>query len=559
MKKLFLNCAFILLCFVIIDNLLVILTFLTSSKLLPLVLPLSLLVSILTFIFLERKANKTDILLPIIFSLLLVGVSIAISVFYFDLSWDGQWYLQSAIYHLENSWNPFLESIKEFEIFNSTPINHFPKSSWYFAASVFSTLGVFEAGKGINFILLFVTILLVYQTLQDYNIAKSKSIILTSIVVLNPVVWSEITTYLVDGLLVLYLTIYITILFAWLRSPNIKLVLIGSFAIVLVINTKFTGLVFFCVLALFFTIYLFFFKRELIIKSIIVHSVILVVSLLIFGYNPYVTNFIERSHPLYPIMGTQEYPSVYEETGQDDNEVYETPHNMQGKHLIVRMLYANFGRPDNAPYYKENDAELIWPFTSKIADWDAYHFHETRVSGFGPYFGVSLIISFLLFLSILIFDKKNRWIALLLVLALLSTLIFSKHFWWPRFAPHFWLVPIIPIIISFYKPTLKKLNFINWVIAALLFINSSIVLISHLGWETRSSIELRKQLTEISNNRVPIQIDYGWFVKSMEEKLDYWGIEYKKVDRNEIVNGPHKRLTSVVEGYPNMVLYKEMN
>lgn len=248
MKKLFLNCAFILLCFVIIDNLLVILTFLTSSKLLPLVLPLSFLVSILTFIFLERKANKTDILLPIIFSLLLVGVSIAISVFYFDLSWDGQWYLQSAIYHLENSWNPFLEPIKEFEIFNSTPINHFPKSSWYFAASVFSTLGVFEAGKGINFILLFVTILLVYQTLQDYNIAKSKSIILTAIVVLNPVVWSEITTYLVDGLLVLYLTIYITILFAWLRSPNIKLVLIGSFAIVLVINTKFTGLVFFGVL-----------------------------------------------------------------------------------------------------------------------------------------------------------------------------------------------------------------------------------------------------------------------------------------------------------------------
>jgi hypothetical protein len=280
---------------------------------------------------------------------------------------------------------------------------------------------------------------------------------------------------------------------------------------------------------------------------------------MIFGYNPYVTNYIERSHPLYPIIGTEKYPSVYESSGKDNNEIYETPHNLKGKHVILRMFYASFGRPDNAPYYKYKDAELIWPFTSKFSDWNAYHFHETRVSGFGPYFGGSLIIAFILILSILIFDKTNRWIALLFVLSLLSTLAFSKHFWWPRLAPHFWLTPIIPVILYFLKPTFKKLYFSSWILASLLIINGGIVLLSHMGWETRSSIELRKQLTEISNNKVPIEINYGVFVKSMEEKLDYWNIEYKKTDRKEIRNRQHKKLTSVVEGYPNMVLYKEMD
>jgi len=556
MKTLF-NSAFVLLSFIIIDNLLVMLSFVVGHAFLPFVLPLSFLLAVLLFLFIEKNKNKKATFRTILVSFIVLFVSLGLATFYFDLSWDGQWYQQSAIYHLKDGWNPLLEPIREFERNNDSSIIHFPKSSWYFAASVYSTTQIFEAGKSINFILLFVAFGLIYQTLQDYGITKLRSIILTFIVVLNPVVWSEITTYLVDGLLVLYLSIYIAMLFAWFKTPHLKILLIGAFAIIGSINVKFTGLVFFGVLAAFFTIYILFFRRKILIKSFLAHALVLLAALLLFGYNPYVTNFIERGHPLYPIMGTKEYPSVFETTGRDDNEIFETPDNMKGKPLVVRMFYANFGRPDNAPYFKEKNAELIWPFTSKVSDWKAYYFHETRVSGFGPYFSAILILSFVLLLFILVSDKQKRWIALFFTVSLICTLLFSKHFWWPRFAPQTWLIPIIPLFILFLKRDNKKLNITSWILAVLFLINATIVLVSHLSWETRSSIKLRQQLTEISKQKVAIEVFYGAFKKSVEEKLTKWNIEFNTAPPREIIQNEHKQLTSVVEGYPNMVLYRE--
>ena len=224
MRKILFNCSLILLTFIVADHLLVMLSFITSTKILPFVLPFSFLIAILLLIFIERNTSKPDKLWSIVLSLFLIGLSIALSIFYFDFSWDGQWYHQSAIYHIEGGWNPFTEPIRVFEKNNDSSIIYFPKGAWYYAASVYSTIGIFEAGKSINFILLFVALFLVYFTLREYGIKKKKSIVATLIVILNPVVWSEITTYLNDGLLVLYLTIYIAMIFAWFKNPNFKII-----------------------------------------------------------------------------------------------------------------------------------------------------------------------------------------------------------------------------------------------------------------------------------------------------------------------------------------------
>ncbi len=557
MKKILLNCSLILMAFISLDHILVMFSFFIGSWFLPFAFPLSFLLSVILYLYLEKKENMTKKTWTVLLSLCVILVSIIVSVFYFDLSWDGQWYQQSAIYHLKSGWNPISEPIRVFEGNNDSSIIHFPKGSWYYAASIFSTLGIFESGKSINFMLVIISIFIIFSILQDFNLSKGKSMIVALLVVLNPVIWSEITTYLVDGTMILYISIYILIVFAWLRKPDYKHVLIGALTITGMINLKFTGLVFFCVLALFAAIGVLIYKRQYFIKFVGAHAVALLVSVLIFGYNPYVVNSIQRGHPFYPIMGTEKYPSVYEQTGRDDNEVFETPLNMQGKPLLIRMFYANFGRPDNAPYYKERNAKLIWPFTSKIADWEAYYFHETRVSGFGPYFGGILILSFVLFLIVFTKDKKSRWMACLTVGALFGSLLFSKHFWWPRFGPQMWLIPIIPVCFYFYRPISKGLNYFAWIIAVLIMLNGSIVLISHMSWETRSSLTLRKQLSELQKEDKTVEIFYGWFKKSMEEKLNHWQIEYEAVSRQEITEGEYKKLTSVVEGYPNMVLYKE--
>ena len=558
MRKIFFDSSFVLLCFLTLVHVSVLISFLTLSKISPLVFPASLLIVMIAYLLIEK--HHPCIKFQVIgLSLIVIIISLIASAFYFDLSWDGQWYHQSAIYHMKQDWNPIFDPIRTFEKRNSSSICHFPKGSWFYAAAVYSTTGVFEMGKSINFILIFVTLFLIGDTARSYSLSKIKSLFIALLVVLNPVVWSETTTYLVDGLLYLYLSIYIVLLFRWFKQPDYKVLFILLMAIAGLVNVKFTGLVFFCVLAFAATIYIFFYSRKYLVKSIAFHAVALLFSVLVMGYNPYVTNYTERGHPLYPIMGTEEYPSVFEQTGRDSNEKSETPHNMRGKNLFTRMFYANFGRPDNAPYFKEKDAELIWPFTSGLSDWKAYFFHETRVSGFGPYFGGVLILTFILLLFLWKKDKRTRWLIILIISALLGSLMFSKHFWWPRFGPQMWLIPIIPVVFFFYSSVSKRSRLFAWLIAFLILLNGSIVLYAHMYWETSSSIKLRKQLTELSEKKVPIEINYGWFIKSMEEKLDYWQVNYEQVPRKEIKDQPHDKLVSVVEGYPNEVLFRKRN
>jgi hypothetical protein len=398
-----------------------------------------------------------------------------------------------------------------------------------------------------------------YGVLKEIGFAGKHAAFLSFIVILNPVVWSEITTFLVDGLLFLYLAIYAAAMVSWIRNGDGLSFLTGLMAVILLVNVKFTGPAFFCVLAFYITLYILFKKNRSLPKFLLSHLFTLTLAVLLFGFNPYVTNFVQRGHPFYPIAGTKAYPSIFEQTGSDDNELYETPQNIVGKSLFTRFIYTTFGRPGNAPYNEEKEAALIWPFTSNTSDWKAYHYHETRVSGFGPFFSGIFLISVVLMLTIFLMDKKMRWLLLLALLSICTCLSISKHFWWPRFAPQTWALILLPVFCLLYQPTsLKRKRFAEG-LAVLIAINGLIVLIVHMGWETRSSISLRKELSDIRSNGKQIEIDYGWFKKSMEEKLNRNGIKYKAVIGEEIRKGEYKTLASVVDGYPNAVIYRVKN
>ncbi len=548
--------AIFLLVFLCLDQALVMASFLSSVKLLPAAFPLSIVILLLLLFLLEKTMNTRGKLWTAGISIVSIFIAYLAAAFYFDLSWDGQWYHQSAIYHMVQDWNPLTEPIREFEKNNASSISHFPKASWYFAASVYSTFGNFEAGKSMNFILLIASVFLFYSTLVKLYLNRIKSITVTVLAHLNPVIWSEITTYLVDGNLVLYLGIYILVLFAWFRLREKRYLVVGLLAVAGMIDAKFTGLVFFCVLALGGAIFTFIFYRDQLLKYIGIHALAVVFGVVIMGYNPYITNLVERGHPFYPIMGTEKYPSVFERTGKDSNEIYETPHNMMGKPVLVRMFYANFSRPDNAPYYKEKDAELTWPFVSRISDWSAYHFHETRNSGFGPFFSGIIIFSVALSIVLFIREKDKRWLLILITASLFGSLLFSKHFWWPRFGPQMYLIPLVPVVLLLKSKVSKPVRVMLWICISIAVANGSIVLYEHMDWETRSSKQLRAQLHEIQESGEPIDIFSGYFRKSLEEKLGVYSIQYQEVTRQTVKEGTFTRLVSVVEGYPNMVMYR---
>ncbi|WP_298878660.1 hypothetical protein [uncultured Polaribacter sp.] len=483
--------------------------------------------------------------------MLLIVISLFVSSFFWDFSWDGQWYHQSAIYNITDGWNPIKEPIRKFNKNNDLSIVHFPKGSWYFAASTFSAFGFFEAGKALNFIVLFVLAFFSYDVSRKFNLNKLHSILVAVLLVFNPVIWSEIATYMVDQLLCMYLTIYLLALFSLIKKYNFYHLLIGIMAVIGLINVKFTGGVFIFVFSSFGFLYIFFKKREILLKYIKIHIISAVLGVLVFGFNPYISNFTERGNPLYPILGSKEYPSRLEQ-GFDGNEKHETPKNMQKRAFPIRFFYAHFGTPSNAPYDGKKNAELTIPFVSTFSSWDAYRFHETRVAGFGPFFSGLLLLSLLYLLYYIKRNKEKRLLVLCIYGALISSLLISKHFWWARFAPQIWFFLIAPLILGLFFDKNKKLK--HTLIFATI-VNAIIVIYIHTAWEFKNTLKFQKELSLIKQENKEIQVGKTWFKKSIEERFKVYDIKYTFVSRKKLKQKHIKKLSNVPKGYPGTLMY----
>ena len=548
-------------------HLLVMAVFILRGKFPPYIFPLSI-ASVMGLVFLlagRLGIQKRQLLIASIVCLLIFALGLLVSWCYFDFSWDGQWYQQAAIYNLSENWNPFVDPLATPDHLNNPSILHFPKNSWYFGAALLRLFGTVEMGKTYNVILLFAAFGVFYALCRDLRMSVARSVTLTILVLLNPVVWSELTTFLNDGDLYLLLITYLASVMLWLRNSKITFVLISIMAGICLVNIKFTGLVFFILTSIFIFIYVLIRARKRVMPFLLWHMTATILALGLFGFNPYVTNTLKRGAPLYPLIGSKEYPGVIG-SGNDDNEKYETPKNMRGKSLPVRLVYANFGRPGNAPYNHEDSARLEWPLTSDLSSWSAYDYHETRVAGFGPGFGLLLMFTVPL-LPLLIAARWRHWglEAMLFILGVCFCQSISKHFWWPRFFPMFWLLPVVPIFLLWVNGNNQSTerrngrwkrgpNDLGWFLAVLMCVNGGIVAFIHLRWETRSSLKLRAELTQIHAARRPIVVDYGWFKRSVEEKLSHWEIDF--------TYGPLRgsdslvrELPSVVEGYPNEVIF----
>lgn len=548
-------------------NLFVIITYLFHKELSPYLFPAAIIVDVSLNFLLAGKLgiDKRLLLIATVFSVLLLVVSLIVAAWYFDLSWDGQWYQQAAVYNLAENWNPIFRSLATPDKINNSSILYFPKNSWFFGAAVLRLFGNVETGKAYNVIVLFAAFGTVYSLCRDFKMQVWRTVLFTALVLLNPVVWSELTTYLNDGDLYLFLVIYLGSIISWMRNPKPTFILIGMMAAICLVNIKFTGLVFFLVSSLFIFIYILIKQRTRIKPFLLSHLLTGVIALFIFGFNPYVTNMLNRGNPLYPILGSKQFPSVFA-NGSDDNEAYETPKNMMGKSLPVRLMYANFSSPGNAPYNGEDSAKLAFPLTNNFKSWKAYDYHETRVSGFGPYFGILIVLLFAILPIFLISVKEFRLPGLVFFVGLCCCLSLSKHFWWPRFFPMLWLAPLYPLFLLWTGHTQnlirqkgrrwsKTVSIYGWLLAAIIGVNGFIVAVVHIQWETVSSVSLRTQLEHIRDGKRPIEVDYGWFKRSMEGKLNHWGIKYTPGSLKASDTGVHM-LTSVVEGYPNQVLYR---
>jgi hypothetical protein len=485
--------------------------------------------------------------------LLLLGSSLALSAFFFDFSWDGEWYHQAGIIHIARDWNPLTDPMRNFVDHIVQAERHYAKGPWYFAAAVWGATGHIEWGKAINWLALAASFSALFAAALNGGLRRRYALGIAAAVAINPVVMSELTTSMVDAVMISFLVVAAAALFTCLHRPSAPALIAGVAGAIVSINAKFTGLIYLCFALAAGALWCMLKRRAWWWKFALAAAAALVLGVCVWGYNPYLTNTYYRHQPFYPLLGSAQYPSL-EKLNQDDNERWETPKNLVGRSLPLRFFYAVFGRPGNQPYTKGRNASLMWPFTAVPADLYAYKYHETRVSGFGPFFSGCVVLAFLLGAWMLLGKEPSRWLMVLMAVTILASLSLSRHLWWPRYGPQFWLLPILPVAFTLRQSSSRFRLWLARILLCLLVVNAAVVSFVRLHWETKASITLRHQLRQMRDSGREYEVRTMYFDDSTNVRLHEAGIKFRDVGMKSMPDSAE--LMSVIEEYPAPVRYR---
>ncbi|MFO7557099.1 MAG: hypothetical protein R6W88_18040 [Desulfobacterales bacterium] len=514
-------------------------------------LPVSFILSIIFIVWLSRKV-KADffiLLVGILLMLILFLISLLISFSVFDLSYDGQAYHQEAVILLDRGWNPVYVRLTNQATANLERwLNHYPKGNWIIAANIYKVTGNIESAKMMSIFSGFVAFAFVFFGLYRHRISISLKILLSTLFVLNPVYIYQSLSFYIDGFLVSFLLALAFISLRIIKQKEEFLFWPFLFVAIILINIKLSAVIFFAALTSIFFIYLWVIDELRF--SISFAKITLVSSLigvLFLGFNPFVTNYSTKGHPLYPAMGKDAYNFV------ENN----TPENYWALKPPVRLLASIFSKSSLARG-KGQFGELKLPIKIYSNELESFRETNTKIGGFGPLFGLTFILSIFGFIFYLFTNltAKKRIISILLIFSTLTFAAIIPTSSVARYVPFVWWIPCLVVCFLFInKGILYKIA--GSLIAVTLIINSVIVGVSYYPYNLEQSKKLDRQLYDLSQNIVsPIYINVGQF-GSTKIKLSQYEIPFNEVYIDEdckngrrFLVGNISRLCEPVIGFP---------
>jgi hypothetical protein len=541
----------ILLSFLCLTNLFVILSFLFGWNVSAAVAPVAVIIAIITCCVLGKREGlqSWQRIVPALISLCIIGIALLLASAFYDFSWDGLWYHQTAVYQMSHGWNPIYDPLHRFAPNVQTWLRFYAKGPWYTALALFESTHNIEMAKAAPWIAFTSTFFAVFAASIDFGMGLRKAAVIAALIVLNPVIICELASYLVDGLMISFLACFIAAMFRWFRRSDAMIIWIAAASSILCINSKFTGLVyitFFCAAG---GLYVIIKRRDLFLRFSAIIASGCLLGILFFGFNPYLTNTLKRGNPFFPILGSAEYPSL-SQRGLDPIERFETPHNFLGRNRFLRFAYAVFGRPGAQPYFPGENAILMWPFDIGWKDFDIFYFHDVRISGFGPLFSGALLIGvFLLCIAFMKSSIPKETIIIFSGIIILSVLI-SMHTWWARYGPQLWWLPVFAVITGFIASGFRTVRFIAYGLAAILMINSILITVCHFRWEIDATRTEHEQMT-LMRQAKEVVVDLQDFREPFGERLRNERVKFTEVQG---LNGDSTmELMTVTPGYPGAV------
>lgn len=467
-------------------------------------------------------------------SLLLIASLTLLMGSIYDKSWDGMGYHQIGILELSKGWNPFYEQLPhepqqsryfDREIVLNLWVNHYGKALETFSAVLMAVTGNIESGKVFNILLLLSAFCSVFHLLNRLNFAGTAwNLLLAFTATFNPIAVNQLFSYYLDGALgslILILICHLILLLRTGEKQERSSAFISIFFIsVIIINLKFTGLIYHAWICLIFLGVAVYLKQSgLLARFLAVATISGLAAILIAGYNPYVTNTIHAGHPFYPLAGKNKVDAM----------VHMTPAPLKRHNGFGKFLGSNFSRCDNYGATGDRTLEYKVPFTFTTRELKIFQSEGIRLGGLGPLWsGIFCLTIVLLVIALATLKGRSRIHLLILVLCIAGSVAINPAAWWARFIPQLWLVPVIVLTFLLFAQRKYLLQLVSKAAVVLLIANSALIAGVYFYSVYASTRSANKVFEDLRKTTEPVFVYFDIFTPN-EKKLEANNISFVKV------------------------------
>lgn len=390
-------------------------------------------------------------MIALFISMIIIFMAYQAAITYFDTSWDGQGYHQETVYLLKNGWNPILEASNAFRFW----VNLYQKGNEILQANIYMITDKIESGKLLNIVLIYIAFFVFWSFLDTLKVKIIYRLLLSFIVVFNPVVFSQVFTYYIDGNWYLTLVISFSSLLTYFSQKKLQDIIIFVLSSVVFCSLKFSSIPIFIVFSFFALLYHYFTQK----RVMIIPFIFIFVLGLICNIHPFITNLQKGNHLLYPFAGAQKLDIINQNI----------PELLLNKNRVERLLISLFSKTNNDFKNAELSDVIKLPFM--FTKQEFFINYDTRLGGFGFLFSGVLVVTVLsVFFLILKRNEIDKKIILWAASAVLVSVLINPACWWSRLSAQIWLLPIVLIIFGLISKNRKTL-FLSQISIGLLMVN----------------------------------------------------------------------------------------
>jgi hypothetical protein len=463
-------------------------------------------------------------------TLIIVGILIVAIILvtpFYDMSEDGMWYHQESVIQMARGWNPFKRNLP-YDTANDGSLwfNHYAKGLEIFQASIYIITGKIETAKAaLLFIAIGAFFLSIYFIYGLQIFSKFKAAFVSGLLVLSPWVVSQLLTFCNDGqtsCLLLYALITCCLIFSEYKK---YLIILLCSVIIATINVKFTGILYIgCFTGILLIVLLF--RKKTSFRPVLLAVLFSgIAGIVLIGFNPYVTNFINNGHPFWPIMGKNKVDII----------TAEYPNSWRSLNRFQKLGLSLLTHTDETTLWENpnQEVDLKIPFTFNKTDIRYSCTPLVKMGGFGPLFSGILMLSVILLTWTVLkpYPKDKRYFLYVVLATLTGTVFIMEDACILRYVPQFWFIPVIIALASEFS-VVKGISYLRNTIYVCLVVNICFSALS-IPYNFVQTAKVYAQLKEMKKNGQVIPVYFG-SMRSNRIKLEEKNIPYKVVNLSEL-------------------------